>query len=52
MAGSSGNTGAAAAAAAHIMAQTLSPLAAMPAGEGKIMTRNINGTCKIFFFSF
>lgn len=35
-----------AASAAHLMAQALPPLAAMPTGDGKIMARNINGTCK------
>ena len=40
------------AAAAHLMAQTLSPLAAVPAGEGRIMARNINGTCKCEIYLF
>ncbi|XP_059092562.1 NGFI-A-binding protein homolog isoform X2 [Tigriopus californicus] len=31
-------------AAAHIMAQSLSPLGTIPAGHGRVMSRNVNGT--------
>ena len=34
----------------NILSHTLSPFAAIPTGNGKIMARNINGTCKSIFF--
>ena len=33
----------------NLISHTLSPFAAIPTGNGKIMARNINGTCKYHF---
>lgn len=33
-------------AAAQLMAQALPQLAAVPTGDGKVVARNVNGTCK------
>jgi len=38
-----------AASVAHLVAQTLNPLAAVPISDGRYMARNVNGTCESGF---